>query len=440
MDSLIYFLYALVGILMGSALSILPGLHIYSIAAIGVFFIVSFPSVDPLGLSMVFTGMLVAYAIVNAITATFMGATDDSLRYSIFPNQKYLMAGRGYEASIIGGMGALGAMMILLLIAPIASYIFPVFRKLTTPHMPWILVGCVAYLLQSEWPKDWGSRAKTRFGRLKDGWASLSAGWLVFFLSMMMGFILLNLPVTSIDKAMQGMIMPAFSGFVAVPWVLTNAVAKFKVPPQNIKNTFYISKKDWIRGTTAGFLGGMFSAHEPMISAGVGGLLAGHATVTGGDVQFMVSGSAARFTYYVGAFFLLWVPFLHLIRKGLANITVTVFSPRTESEFWLLVAVIAFSAVIAFFFLLLFSRFISKIIPRYSYRKVSLGVLVVICILVLYFSGWTGLVIMTIASGIGLTQIMFRTRWANIMVGFFFPIMLSMAGLSAPIVKMLGIY
>jgi putative membrane protein len=440
MDSLIYFLYALIGILIGSALSILPGLHIYSIAALGIFLIVSFPSVDTLGMAMIFTGLLVAYAIVNAITATFMGATDDSLRYSIFPSQKYLMAGRGYEASIIGGMGALGAMLLLLLLAPVAGYIFPIFRKLTTPHMPWILVGCVAYLLQTEWPKDWGSRAKTRFGRLKDGWSSLSAGWLVFFLSMMMGFILLNLPITSPEKAMQGMIMPAFSGFVAVPWVLTNAVAKFQVPPQNIKNTFYMSKKDWIRGTTAGFLGGMFSAYEPMISAGVGGLLAGHATVTSGDVQFMISGSAARFAYYVGAFFFLWVPFFHLIRKGLANITVTVFSPRSESEYWLLVAVIAFSAVIAFLFLLLFSRLISKIIPRYSYRKVSLGVLTVICLLVLFFSGWPGLVIMAIASGIGLTQIMFRTRWANIMVGFFFPIMLSMAGLSAPIVKILGIY
>lgn len=440
MESIFYLFFAFIGVLIGSALSIVPGLHIYSISALGVLLTMAFPSVDPLGMVMVFTGMLVAYSIVSALTATFMGATDDSLRYSMFPSQKYLMAGRGYEASILGGMGAMGAMMILLIIAPISMYVFPVFRKLATPHMPWILIGVVAYLLQSEWPKDWGSRSPTRLGRLKDGWASLSAGWLVFFLSMMLGFISLNVLTSSLDRAFQATIMPAFSGFVAVPWVLTNAVARFKVPPQTVKNTIYASKKDIIRGTTTGFAGGMFSANEPMISAGVGGLLAGHSTATGGDTQFMVSGAAARFTYYVGAFFLLWVPLLHLTRKGMANISNLVFSPKSDSEFWLFVAVVAISAVLSFILLMVLSRFIAKIIPRYSYRKVSLGVLTVIVAMVLYFAGWEGLVIMTIATGIGLTQIMFRTRWANIMLGFFFPIMLNMAGVGSSIVKALGIY
>ncbi len=440
MESILYILFAFIGVLIGSALSIVPGLHIYSISALGVLLTMAFPSADPLGMVMVFTGMLVAYSIVSALTATFMGATDDSLRYSIFPNQKYLMAGRGYEASLLSGIGAMGAMMILLIIAPISMYVFPVFRKLTTPHMPWMLIGVVAYLLQSEWPKDWGSRAKTRLGRLKDGWASLSAGLLVFFLSMMLGFITLNVLTSSLDRAFQATIMPAFSGFVAVPWVLTNAVARFKVPPQTIKNALYVSKKDIIRGTTTGFAGGMFSANEPMISAGIGGLLAGHSTATGGDTQFMVSGAAARFTYYVGAFFLLWVPMLHLTRKGMANISNLVFSPKSDSEFWLFVAVVAISAVLSFVLLMVLSRFIAKIIPRYSYRKVSLGVLVAIVALVLFFAGWEGLVIMAIATGIGLTQIMFRTRWANIMVGFFFPIMLNMAGIGATVVKILGIY
>lgn len=168
--------------------------------------------------------------------------------------------------------------------------------------------------------------------------------------------------------------------------------------------------------------------------------MASHATVTGGDIQFMVSGSAARFTYFVGGFFLIWVPFLHLIRKGLANIMVPIFSPKSEAEFWLFMAVLAISAVIAFLVLILVSRLMSKIIPRFSYRKVSFCVLAAIIALVLYFGGWAGLVIMVIATGIGLTQIMFRTRWANIMVGYFFPAMLSMAGLAAPILKILGIY
>ncbi len=436
MESLIYIMYAFLGVLIGSVLSLVPGFYFLNLAAIVVAIYVAVPFVGALSMAMIFTGMLVAYAIVGVITTTFLGAPDDSMRYTIFPSQKYLMYGRGYEASMIGGIGALGALILLLLIAPLSGYVFPIFRKLGTPHMSWILIGVVAYLLQSEWPKDWGSRAKTRLGRLKDGWASLGAGWLVFFLSMMLGFIVLNVPVASPDKAFQN-IMPVFAGFVAVPWVLTNAVARFQVPPQNVKDVYYVSKKDMARGTTAGFLGGTFVANEPILTAGIGAVLAGHSTSTSGDVQFMVSGSAGRFAYYVGAFFLMWVPLLHLTRKGTAIMTSVIYQPKSDSEFWLFVAAVALSAVLAFLLLILFSRFMAKIIPRYSYRKISIVVLVAVTALVFIFAGWEGAVIMSIATGIGLTQIMFRTRWMNLLIGFFFPIMLNMAGLGAGIAKFL---
>ncbi len=438
MESLIYMAYALIGTLMGSLVAVLPGFHVFNLAAIGAVIFVSFPFVSPLGLACIFIGLLVGWAMVGTIATTFMGAPDDSMRVTVFPNQKYLMYGRGYEASVVTGMGALGSLLLLLVLASFASLVFPAFRKLVTPHTHWILMGIAAYVLQSEWPKDWGSRAKTRLGRLKDGWASLSAGWLVFFLSMMLGFIVLNMPVTPIDKTFQN-ILPVFIGFVTVPWVLTNTLSRVTIPPQTVSNTCYVSKKDVARGTTSGFLGGIFAAYTPIITAGVGGLLAGHSTATGGDTQFMVSGGAGRFAYFVGAFFLFWVPLLHLIRGGLGWITSMVYQPKTVSEFWLLVAAIAISGVFAFFLLLLFSRAVIKVIGRFDYRKVSFAVLLIAIGIVLFFVGWHGLVIMTIAGGIGLIQVMFRTRWMNMLIGFFFPIFLNMAGVGAAVARFLGV-
>ncbi|MDI6883957.1 MAG: tripartite tricarboxylate transporter permease [Hadesarchaea archaeon] len=438
METLVYLLYGMLGVIIGSLLSILPGLHPLNFAGIGVFLYLAFP-MDPLGMALIFAGMLIAYAIVGTITTTFMGSPDDSTMYMAFPNQKYLMYGRGYEASVATGIGSMGSVVLLLMLAPFAGTIFPIFRKLLTPHFHWVLIGVTVYILQSEWPKDWGSRAKTRFGRLKDGWASLSAGWVTFFLAMMLGFIVLNVPITPIDKAFQN-IMPVFVGFFAVPWVLTNMASRVDIPPQTVSNTFYISKKDLARGTTSGFLGGMFAAYQPIVTAGIGGVLAGHSTSTQGDVQFMISGSAGRFAYYVGAFFLFWVPLLHLTRGGMAWITGVIYQPRTDSEFCLLMAAIAVAAVFAFMLLVFLSRVVAKVIAGFSFKKISIAVLIGIILLVFWFSGLEGLVILTIATGLGLVPPMFRTRRLNLILGFFFPIFLNMAGLGAGISRFLGVY
>lgn len=511
MSTLIYILYALAGTFFGGLLSVLPGMHILNFVGIGIFVSIAFP-VDALALVMIFMGMLVGYIIIGIIQMTYMGVPDDSTRYFAFPNQKYLMYGRGHEAAIIAGMGALGAALILLAIAPVSSYIFPIFRRLTTPHFHWVLIGVVAYLLQSEWPKDWGSRAKTRFGRLKDGWASLSAGWFVFFISMMLGFIMLNISILSPERAFQNL-MPVVVGFFGVSYLLMNMISRASIPQQSVQGqTLYVGKKDMARGMTTGFMGGMFSAYQPMITAGPGMKLAGHATSSSGDTQFMISGGAGRYAYYVGAFFLFWVPLLHLTRGALAWVSSIMYSPTTTSEFWLFISGVAITSVFSFVMLIFLSKRVAKIVPRINFRLLSLAILSLIVGVVWGFSASSGfnplvllgtiasaaiplfgifitflkmvekflaksdylfnvllflgaigafillqliataslgavpsegvraMIVLTISTGIGLTPLTFRTMWTNTLLGYFFPVMLNMAGLSAGIVVALGIY
>lgn len=438
MDVLMSVLFSILGVFMGSFLSILPGLHPLNFAGLAILLYAAIPF-DPLALAMLFTGMLVGYAIVGTIVTTYFSAPDDSMMYTVFPNQKLLMNGRGYEAAMLTGIGSFGSMLLLLSIAPIASFIFPIFRKLTTPHYAWVLIGVVCYIIQSEWPKDWGSRAKTRFGRLKDGWSSLSAGFLTFILAMLLGFIILNRTVTTVNVSFQNL-MPVFVGMIGLPWVLTSMLTQARIPKQVIQDTYYISKKDMIRGTTTGFLGGMFAAYEPVITAGTSGVLAGHSLSTSGDMQFMIGGSANRFAYYVGGFFLLWVPLLHLTRKGFAYVMSVAYSPTTDADFFLFLGAMAIAGIFSFLLLLVLSRVISKSISGINFYKIGIPVIVVIVALVLFFSGLEGLVLMVVAMGIGLIPTFFRSRRLNYLVGIFFPIMLSMAGVASGIVTFLGLY
>jgi hypothetical protein len=247
-----------------------------------------------------------------------------------------------------------------------------------------------------------------------------------------------------------------------------------------------------------------------MITAGPGMKLAGHATSSSGDIQFMVAGGAGRYAYYIGAFFLFWLPLLHLTRGALAWITSIMYQPTVESEFWLLMAGIGIATAFAFVLLLVLSRVVAKIIPRVDFRKLSVILLALIVGVVWSFAstpdynplrlvvtilatagilfvmfgavlklaglvrvggnyfiyilalvgallafvsveslligfgnlaeGARAMVILTISTGIGLIPLTFRTMWTNTLLGYFFPIMLNMAGLSAGILLALGVY
>jgi hypothetical protein len=353
-------------------------------------------------------------------------------------------------------------------------------------------------------------------GRLRDGWASLSAGWLVFFLSMMLGFICLNISVMSPERAFQNL-MPVVVGFFGTTFLLINATSRPRIPSQRVSKDVYVSKTDMARGSSAGFMGGMFAAYEPMITAGPGMKLAGHATSTSGDIQFMISGGAGRYAYYIGAFFLFWVPLLHLTRGGMAWVTSIMYTPTVESEFWLLLSSIAIATVFAFALLVVISKVIAGIVPRFNYQKLSVAIMALVVGVVWSFAatrgydplvlvgtifitagllylifdtfgkfvaralargyylfhllGFVGLlagfvlvqvfvlglgdfalglgqlaegaramVILATATGIGLTTQIFRCMWTYTLLGYFFPIMLNMAGLSAGILVALGVY
>ncbi|KXB03679.1 hypothetical protein AKJ47_01810 [candidate division MSBL1 archaeon SCGC-AAA261G05] len=109
-------------------------------------------------------------------------------------------------------------------------------------------------------------------------------------------------------------IMPAFVGFYAMPWVLINLASKDEYPEQFVPEKFTSNKMQITRGITSGCLGGSIAAYTPIVTAGIGGLLAGHATTTRDNVSFTVSYGASSFVYYVGAFLLLWLPLVHMTR------------------------------------------------------------------------------------------------------------------------------
>ena len=386
MNYWILMLYALAGTVVASLLACVPALHIYNVAGLLVLFLSRHEGfVPPQGLAMLLLGMVIGYAFSNTVPSVFFAAPDESAVWMVLPGQRYLMRSRGYEAALLSGIGSLGGALVLVLLAPFMRATLAPIRQVIQPHVHWLLGLVTVYLLMSEWPRGTG-RGDTVWTRLWNGWKSLLAGLATFALSGLLGLFIAYRPLVPLEVSFQGL-MPAFVGLFAIPWVLLNILSRAQIPGQRICTSVDVTAALIVRGVGAGALGGLLAAFFPVITAGIGGLIAGHATAQRDDRLFIVSQGASKTVYYVGALLFTFVPGLRLTRGGMAWMLSPLYVPYTLQEYWLAVAAMALCSGLAFLMLLWLSRMAIAVMSRVGYRWLSWATLVTLVALV---AGMTG--------------------------------------------------
>ena len=345
------FFTVLLSVLAGTAiacvLGLLPGLHIYNVMGVLVLGVLGLAkagvAVPPEVYLPAMTGMVVGWSVVNTIPAVLLGTPDESALFTVLPGQKYLMAGRGFEGTMITAVGALaGAWFLLAVVAPCAPVYLPVAQQVLKGHMHWVLWIIITFMLMSEWPKG-GNRGRAGWAKFYDAWKTLLAGLATFLLSGLLGFILLTASPVSHEVAFQN-IMPAFVGLFAVPWCLLNMISAADVPPQRLARSLDLDGDVILRSVWSGGLGGGIAAYFPVVTGGVGGMLAGHACAQREERVFIMGQGVSKFIYYVGAFMLMFVPGLNLTRGGGAWMVKTLYVPAGLSDYYLVLGSIAVSA------------------------------------------------------------------------------------------------
>lgn len=335
------------------------------------------------------------------------------------------------------GLGGLGGVVLLLLLSPITLEVIPILRVLLGPHMGWILLSVGAYLLVSEWPIG-TDRPKNKLLRLWDSWDRLAFGILTFSLSGLFGMVLLNRTLVPSQMAFQG-IMPAFVGLFAVPWVVQNLLSRHDPPRQYVADSLDVSPRTFTLSMCSGGLGGMFSAIFPVVTAGVGSLLSGHATAQHDDRIFMMSYGASKVLYYAGAFLFFFAPSLHLTRGGMAWMVGPFYQASSDAEYWLALGVVLTSGALSFWMLDLFSQGAVKVLEAIDYKVLSWAALAISFLIVAGLTGPYGLLICITGAGIGSIPIFFNCRRSHCMAVLIVPIGLSMTGYHEAILDLLAL-
>jgi putative membrane protein len=431
-------LWLLTGVLCACIIVLVPGLHIYSIAGTILLLINQNTIImSSQSLALLFLGMVSGYAMLNTIPTVFLSVPDESTVFIVLPAQKLLMQRRGYEAVVLSGVGGLCGLFILVVLTPFTMQLLPVLRDILSPHLHWILWSVIAYTLMSEWPKGTG-RPSAGWKRWWDGWQNLIAGIATFLLSGLLGFILIYRPLVPVTMAYQNL-LPAFIGLFALPWVIQNLLARVAIPPQYCARTIDAPLDAILNGTFAGVMGGTFAAFFPVITAGIGSLLAGHATAQRDDRVFIISQGASKVVYYVGGLLLFFVPGLHLTRGGMAWMLSTSYSSFTPDVYFLAAASVLLAGVTAFFLSLGLSRIVIIVLSRIHYHVISWVALGILLLIVLSFTGPTGLLVCSVAAGIGLIPVLWGARRMNAMGILLLPIAVSMVGGDNFILRLLGL-
>ncbi len=151
-------LFAIAGTFVAAGVScFLPGLHVYNVMGFVVLFYLPFIDVvEPFLMLMFLAGMVTGFGILFTISTIYYSAPDDTTAFYFMPTQKYLMVGRGHEAAMFAGIGGLMGLFALVIILPFFMGFLATLRELVGPHIHWLLGSIIAFLLISEWPREYG--------------------------------------------------------------------------------------------------------------------------------------------------------------------------------------------------------------------------------------------------------------------------------------------
>ena len=422
------------GTLAGATVGCLPGFHVYSL--LGVALVTTSGTVSgDIGLAFV-VASVTAWAIVGAIPAVLLSAPDESAVFAVLPGQRFLLQGRGVEAIILLALGSACALVALLPLALLLVPALPGLHRVLLPHYPWILWVTNAFMLHSEWPQ--GRTAGLAPGRrLWSGLRNVVAGLGTFVLAGLLGLILFNRSPLPVTMAAQGL-MPVFAGLFAVPWLVLNAVSRVRLPAQRRTPGSLPTPAALAYGVAAGTLGGAFAAFMPVISGGIGSLLAGHALSTRNERTFLIAQGACRSVYYTGGLMLLFVPALGVARGSAASMLRVVHVVQPGDSV-LAPAVAGLAAGISLLVVIPAAHGMLHLLERYGYRRVSLAALSLLILLVGEFGGLAGLGLMLVATGIGLIPPLFGARRLNALGVILLPMACALSGWMPMASRFLGL-
>ena len=374
--NLLFFLAAIIaGMLMGTITGMIPALHVNTIAA-GMLAIAPFilEYFGPMAAAAFLIAMATVHTFVDAIPSLFLGAPDPAMALSVLPGHDMLNRGLGYRALKLTVIGGLGAFVVCVASLPLLFLALKPVEPVLKSVLPFILLFLVVVFIYRE------GNAKQRI------WAVM-----VFILAGVLGLLTLNHLNIS-----QGL-FPMLAGLFGISALLIAMQRRCSIPPQTTEAKISFTKHipNFLRAAASS----LFVSVLPAVGASQAAYMA---------KGFQKSNDKEGFLVTIGGINTAAVVFtlsaLILLGKTRTGIMVVLkeFLELDKSSFISLVIVSIFAAIFGAIAAMHIGKWFIKNMEKVDYGKISLGIIVLVSLLVFLVSGFLGLLILIVATAIGL--------------------------------------
>ncbi|MFH1521690.1 MAG: tripartite tricarboxylate transporter permease, partial [archaeon] len=378
---------------------LIPGIHINLVAVLVLS--IAFISQLPITTLLIFiTAMAITHTFVDFIPAIFLGAPDEDTALGILPGHKLLLNGQGHHALKLTLLGSTIAVFTLIIVVPVFIFAMPKIYPTLQRMMAFFLIWIVIFLIYNE-----------KESKIK--------AILIFVMAGFLGLATLNLNV-------EQPLLPLLTGLFGTSTIIYSIKSKTIVPEQKIEK-LKINKKDLIGPTLTTIFISPICSFFP-------GLGSSQAAIIGSEIMPKISATKNKDKSNSEEFLIL-LGSINTIVMSVSFVTLFLFQKsRTGAAFAIsqitqlsttnlvtILITIALSATIAIPISLIISKLIAKHIHKISYTKISIPILIFLIIIITFFTGILGLIILIVATLLGLTCIEIQTRRGFLMGAILIP-------------------
>ena len=390
------FLALFLGVLCGIVTGLVPGIHVNLVSVL----LISFSAVlltytSPIVLAVFIISLAITHTFLDAIPSIYLGAPNEAQALNVLPGHRLLMKGLGHNAIMYTVIGALGSLLLSLILFPLFILTMDKISPLINQIIGYLLIAVMAYMILKE--KKWLQCL------------------VVFLLSGALGLLVFSIP--NLEQPLFHLLSGLF-GFS----ILVESLRQKSVIPKQKTAPLTISKKNLVKSVSAASGMGFIAAFLPGFGSGQAAIIATNAVGDIGDEGFLtlVGGlNTASMAISIAAAYV-----LQKARNGAIVAVNELMGFVGFKEMILFMGVALAAGGVAALLTIYLSKVFAKYIVKVNYTKLLLGIIIFITMLALYFDGFIGLTILLTATAIGLVTSTFGVGKNHLMGCLILPVIL----------------
>ncbi|MBS3156076.1 tripartite tricarboxylate transporter permease [Candidatus Woesearchaeota archaeon] len=362
------------GILLGVLCGLLPGLHPNTVNVILLSlspFLLQFMS--PLTLAVLIIVVSVSNSIIDSVPSIYLGAPDtDGNVMSVLPGHQMLLRGEGHEAVILTVIGSIFGLVAAVLAIPPLALILQKIYPLIQNYIVYVLIITVIFLIFREKDKVWA--------------------FFIFILSGVLGIATLSSPL-------KEPLFPLFSGLFGISMLLLGLKNKVKIPKQKFTEA-KIKSKTIFKAVLTSLISGSIVSMLPGLGNAQAAIL-GSSIVKDKDPEcFLIMVGGINTVNFIISFISILI--LDKARNGSIVAVSELLEIFTINHLILFIIVSLISGGLSVLVTIKLSKVFSSLMPKISYQKLSLFIIIGITIAVIILSGFLGLLVLITATSLGM--------------------------------------